>query len=52
MLCTKCRIKFKKYGSETHLDIDLDNQTPSDVRNLSNQKNQIFVILAVLRQSM
>ena len=31
MLCTKCRIKFKKYGVNAHLEIDLDNQTPSDV---------------------
>jgi len=37
MLCTKCRIKFKKYGVNAQLEIDLDNQTPSDVSSKINR---------------
>lgn len=42
MLCTKCRIKFKKYGVDTPLDIDLDKQTPPDVRLIH------FILISVM----
>nr|CAB3265524.1 arginine-glutamic acid dipeptide repeats protein-like [Phallusia mammillata] len=35
MLCTKCRIFFKKYGGDNQVDIDFDHDTPSDVEDVS-----------------
>jgi len=44
MLCTKCRIIFKKYGEDTQVDIDFDHDTPSDVssRRQSARRARFF----------
>ena len=31
MLCTKCRIDFKKYGDPANLRIDLENESATNV---------------------